>query len=419
MDFSVQTGVIIIIPLLLQLAGLVFAVVADPYIKRTHRIIMIMIATAVLMLIGQNYMDHLLAIGESLPVTKTLVSITGYTLRPMIMVLFFYIIKEDSDYYRSWFLIGVNTVVHLTAFFSGAVFYIDADNVFHRGPLGYTCHIISAMLLIQLLYVSLHEYGRIHKTDIIIPVFNALIIVAAVIADSVVDMPDIPVTFLTVVIVSCCVFYYIWLHLQFVNEYEDQMQAEQRIQIMMSQIQPHFLFNTLSTIQALCRIDPAKASDTVGKFGEYLRQNLESLDQTDLIPFEKELEHVKLYADIEKIRFPSITVEYFIEDRDFKLPTLSVQPLVENAIRHGVRIREDGLVTVRSWKDINTHIITITDNGCGFDINAPEKNDRKHIGIHNVRDRIEKMCGGTLTINSSIGEGTSVIISIPDGKGIV
>ena len=61
MDFSVQTGVIIIIPLLLQLAGLVFAVVADPYVKRTHRIIMIMIATAVLMLIGQNYMDHLLA----------------------------------------------------------------------------------------------------------------------------------------------------------------------------------------------------------------------------------------------------------------------------------------------------------------------------------------------------------------------
>lgn len=77
--------------MLLQLAGLVFAVVADPYVKRTHRIIMIMIATAVLMLIGQNYMDHLLAIGESLPVTRTLVSITGYTLRPMIMVLFFYI----------------------------------------------------------------------------------------------------------------------------------------------------------------------------------------------------------------------------------------------------------------------------------------------------------------------------------------
>jgi len=410
-----QTYPILLVSLLLQLAGLVFAVLADPYVKRTHRIVMMMIVGAVLLLIGQDYAESLLELVYAVPSLRLLVSIAGYIIRPVIIVLFFYIVKEDRDYNFGWTLVAINAVVYLSALFTDIVFTIDASNTFRRGPLGFTCHIISAILLLQLLWISIREYGRIHKSNII-PIFNTLLIVGAVAADGFAYIEYVPVSWLTVCIVSCCVFYYIWLHLQFVYDYESQVQTEQRIQIMMSQIQPHFLFNTLSTIQSLCRIDPVKASDTVEKFGIYLRQNLESLDQTDLIPFEKELEHVKLYADIEMIRFPFITVEYFIEDRDFCLPTLSVQPLVENAIRHGVRIREDGLVTIRSWKDIDAHIITITDNGIGFDINAPEQKDRKHIGIRNVRERLEKMCGGTLTINSTIGEGTSVVISIPGGK---
>ena len=188
--------------------------------------------------------------------------------------------------------------------------------------------------------------------------------------------------------------------------------AEQRIEIMMTQIQPHFLNNTLSTIQALCRIDPEKAFDTTAKFGTYLRQNIEFLNQPDLIPLEKEIEHTRLYADIERLRFPNITVVYDLGDTEFSLPVLTIQPLVENAIRHGVRIRKSGLVTVRTQAYDDRHEITITDNGKGFEPRTATRGGM-HIGIQNVRERIERMCGGTLKIDSKIGEGTTVTIQLP------
>ncbi len=419
---SFMFHILVLVPLLLQLAGLVFVVLLDPYVARTQRIIMLLISFLSLCLIAQNYVGFLFDLDGTMPHARIVTGIIGYCLRPLILVLFFFIIDPKRDYPLAWSLILFNAAVHLTALFSNICFTIDENNTFHRGPLGYTCHVVSALLLIQLLYVSLHEHGRIRKLDIAIPVFNGVLIIASVIADSFVDYREYPVSFLTVAIVSSIVLYYIWLHMQLVQEHEMDIRAEQRIQIMLSQIQPHFLYNTLSTIQALCRINPAKASETVGKFGTYLRQNLDSLDQTDLIPFRKELEHVKLYADIEMIRFPFISVEYHIEDEGFDLPSLSIQPLVENAIRHGVRSREDGLVIVRSWRDIDAHVISISDNGGGFDVAAvdqAEKTDRSHIGIRNVRERIEKMCGGTMTIKSSKEEGTSVTISIPIGKGLI
>ena len=90
-----------------------------------------------------------------------------------------------------------------------------------------------------------------------------------------------------------------------------------RTQLLVSQIQPHFIFNTLSTIQALCRIDPEKAFDTIEKFGTYLRMNLESMGQPTLIPFQKELEHTRIYAEIEMLRYPEIHIVYDIRDDDF------------------------------------------------------------------------------------------------------
>ena len=160
-----------------------------------------------------------------------------------------------------------------------------------------------------------------------------------------------PLSFLTMAIVISCLFYYIWLHLQFVREHEDDLKAKQRIQIMRTQIQPHFLYNTIATFKALCRKNPEQAAEVADKFGAYLRQNLNSLDMPGRIPFEKELQHTKLYAEIEMVRFDNIRVEYDIQDSDFTLPPLTLQPMVENAIRHGVRIRKDGMVRVLTQKN--------------------------------------------------------------------
>ena len=215
---------------------------------------------------------------------------------------------------------------------------------------------------------------------------------------------------------SCSLFYYIWLHLQFVREHEQALEAEQRIQIMMTQIQPHFLFNALNTIRALYAKDPPLAGKTLEDFSAYLRQNLESLRRSDLIPVAKELEHTRLYAEIETLRFPGIQVEYRIEDTGFEVPPLTVQPLVENAIRHGVRGRRDGLVTVSTKREAEAHRITVEDNGAGFEPKRDDAPEGAHVGLRNVKERLEKLCGGTMILESAPGSGTRVTLLIPDAS---
>ena len=89
---------------------------------------------------------------------------------------------------------------------------------------------------------------------------------------------------------------------------------------------------------------------------------------------------------------------------------------MENAIRHGVRIREEGVVTVSTRKEKEWHLLEIRDNGTGFDVNMLDTADDSHIGLRNVRSRIESMCNGTLTVQSVIDEGTTVMIQIPDNS---
>ena len=117
-------------------------------------------------------------------------------------------------------------------------------------------------------------------------------------------------------------------------------------------------------------------------------------------------------------RFENVRVEYDIQDRDFLLPPLTVQPIVENAIRHGVRIRKEGRVTIHSRLTDRFHEIVIRDNGAGFDIKQMDNAGGTHIGIRSVRERLEKLCGGSFTLESKIGEGTAAVIRIPRGEKI-
>lgn len=402
----------ILLPLVLQMIGLTFAVIIDPYMGKKRRQIMLVIIALNASLVVIDYLSMLLLTRWSRPVVRTLVDIYAYSARPVILLLFAYIVAPNQTQKKLWFLIALNFLIHLTALFSPVCFTITADNLYVRGPLGYTCHIVSGILLIYLVVLTFKVFSS-KRGETWIPVFNALLIIAAVVADSLVNFDDIPVTFLTIAIISSNLFYFIWLHQQFVREHELDLMAEQRIRIMRTQIQPHFLYNTIATFKALAKKDPDKAEAVAEKFGLYLRENLDSLNVNGCIPVEKELEHTRTYAEIEMVRFENVRVDYDLQDLAFSVPPLSVQPLVENAIRHGVRIRDEGIVRVSTRRSADCHEIVVEDNGEGFDTKEIEQADGKHIGIRNVRERIEKMCGGTLTIDSKIGEGTTVTIRIP------
>lgn len=188
--------------------------------------------------------------------------------------------------------------------------------------------------------------------------------------------------------------------------------------LMISQIQPHFLYNALNTIKYLIKRDPKSAEKAVISFSRYLRGNMDSITQKAPIPFVDELEHTKNYCNIELLRFgDKLNIIYDTPVTDFSLPALSVQPIVENAIKHGVTKKaEGGTVTVTTSEDEYNNIIAIKDDGVGFDVQNPDlkpSETHAHIGINNVRERLENMVNASVTIESEIDVGTCVTIKIP------
>ena len=193
--------------------------------------------------------------------------------------------------------------------------------------------------------------------------------------------------------------------------------AESRISTMMSQIRPHFIYNTLGSIEQLCELDPPKAGKLVHDFAKYLRGNFGELDNPKPILMSQEMEHVHHYINIENVRFPDMTFSFEMRSEDFRLPALTVQPIVENAIKHGLmKLPKGGSIRVVSYETDTDYCIRVEDDGVGFD---PEnlQEDKKHIGIRNIRDRLAVMVGGKLEIESAPGAGTKVRITIPkEGK---
>lgn len=186
-----------------------------------------------------------------------------------------------------------------------------------------------------------------------------------------------------------------------------------RMQLMISQIKPHFIYNTLSSIRTLIKVDADRAYELVYDFSKYLRANIDSIGREDRIPFSKELEHIRAYCAIEKVRFGErLNVQFQIEDEDFFVPALVVQPLVENAVKHGVCKRpEGGTVLIRSGKQDGYHKIEVIDDGVGF--MTEEERGTGSSGIDNIRFRLERVSHATLKLTSIPQKGTSAVIQIP------
>jgi hypothetical protein len=191
---------------------------------------------------------------------------------------------------------------------------------------------------------------------------------------------------------------------------------EAKVNVMVSQIQPHFMYNALSSIAMMCTIDPETAQEATVTFADYLRGNMDSLKQTAPVPFEMELEHLKKYLYIEQLRFgKKLQVEYDLPVMNFRVPMLSIQPLVENAVKHGVGMKKKGGTVVISTRETDTaYQVIIRDDGVGFDPDAKKEPDgRSHVGMENTRKRLMDLCGAGIITESVIGEGTTVTITLP------
>ena len=184
--------------------------------------------------------------------------------------------------------------------------------------------------------------------------------------------------------------------------------AEIKSELMLSQLNPHFVANTLNSIVALCRFDPPEAENATRLFAGYLRENYVDMAGSQMIPFDKELQNLKNYIAIEQIRFPDLTTEYNIACTQFLIPTMTMQPLVENAITHG--IHGSGLITISAAETPDAYVVCIADNGAGF--SGQPCDGRKRLGIVNCRNRLQMLCGGSLTIRNRDSGGAECEIVI-------
>ena len=191
---------------------------------------------------------------------------------------------------------------------------------------------------------------------------------------------------------------------------------EGKIRLLINQIRPHFINNVMTTIRSMIRYDPDEAEKMVYRFTQYLGYNIDALTGTELCPFSMELDHIRAYLEIEQAHLrPRLRVEYDVAADDFELPPLSVQPFVENAVKHGIAPKQGtGTLTVATRETDAAYVIRIEDDGVGFDVTRPFDTRGGHgLGLNNARERLALMVNGTVELSSAPGQGTRVCISIP------
>ena len=319
--------------------------------------------------------------------------------------------KNNSKIKIAYFLGVLSIVLVVISQFTHLYYYIDAQNYYHRN----TYHFISIILpLLGVLidFSLLIQYReQLSKTMflsmmsyIVLPIISSIILIFYY---------GISLTNISISI--SMIFMFISSMIEQSNELvkKEQEATDLKINLVLSQVAPHFIFNTLTTIQQLCTIDPKMAQETVKEFAGFLRGNIDTLNKQSLISFEKELEHVNYYLAIEKKRFGDrVHVEYDIQEKYFKLPPMTLQPLVENAVKYGLCKKEEGgTILIQALLEEDYYKVIIKDDGMGFDKKI--LSEEGHTGIKSVKIRLNKICQGTLQIDSVVGKGTTATILIP------
>lgn len=318
-------------------------------------------------------------------------------------------------------LCGISLVLWLINAFNGMYIYYDATGLDQTGPHYLLSQAFNVVLPAMTMVLAFRYHDVIGWRNTWIWVLYGLIPVLSIPAQ--VLWAVTPVCIATTV---SLVLVYTLIH---VEQAEREANIEKELaqkelalsesnnSLVLSQIQPHFLYNALTSIYRLCDVKPEAAKEAVSNFSKYLRGNLDSIKQTKMISFADELKHLQAYLSLEKIRYDDyLDIKYDIKTTEFFIPPLTVQPLVENAVNHGISdLPVGGLVTISTEEKRDYYEIRVSDNGVGFDPETVPEDGRSHLGIMNVRSRLNIMCHGTLDIKSAPGDGTVAIIQIPKG----
>ena len=306
---------------------------------------------------------------------------------------------------------GVFCCLLISSQFTDVFEYTTPDHQYERGtwfPL-----LIAPLVVIMLLNVAclIARRKKLSKK-----LFAALFTYLLPTAIMVVTYMFAPVDILVSVwMVFCAIMLFSLILTDSVKEYMRQQQeiARQRASVMVLQMRPHFIYNTLMTIYYLCKQNADKAQQVTLDFTNYLRKNFAAVASEHTVPFNDEMQHVQAYLAVEQAQHEdNLLVEYDIPHTRFRVPPLTLQPLVENAVKYGLDPNGGALrVFIGTRYTEKSSVITVEDNGPGFD---PAAVSNPNSALTNIRRRLEMMCGGKLTITPRDGGGTVVRVTIPD-----
>ncbi|MBR1481718.1 MAG: histidine kinase [Ruminococcus sp.] len=403
--------------LLMMALGIVFSAVL-PAIDRWSRRYFITLFSVLLLSVVVFFVDVIIYRFPEMMVAEKIIVffefMTVSVLMPMPIILLLHRCGEDirhSPLFRvEMILWGVCFVLLSAAQFTDRFYYFTPELEFVRGPLFVLLPL--PMLVTMILniagtvkrrkkltkryYFAIFVYLLPMTTALLFYLFNYLAI------------------FIIFGMAMCALMMFGLILSENVQQFMRQQReiANQRASVMVLQMRPHFIYNTMMGIYYLCDQDAAKAKQVTLDFTAYLRKNFTAIASEDTIPFQDELEHTRAYLAVEQAQFEdALFVSFDTPHTMFRLPPLTLQPIVENAVKHGLQSSSDPIhISVVTKQTEHSSEIIVEDDGPGFDT---VDDSEPHIALNNIRQRLAMMCKGELMITSRKGGGTSVKVTIP------
>ena len=324
---------------------------------------------------------------------------------------------KDASKSPLMIIIGILWVIYMVILvytqFSTTIYYISADNAYHRGPY----YPILLVPLFLILLIDLVTAVVLRKQLSKVRYLSFLAVIAAPVIALVVQLLfyGLILTVFTTALAATMLFLSAVSDQISIYKKEREDSVRKSANIAVLQMRPHFIYNVLTSIYYLIGQDPEKAQQVIFDFTNYLRRNMTAMTQEKTIPFTEELEHIKAYLAVEQVRFENqLFVEYDTPHILFRLPPLTLQPLVENCVKHGIDPEAKPLhVLVKTKKVEGGSEITVTDDGPGF---STENKGTPRVALASIKQRLLLICSGSLQIESEPGKGTTVTLFIPAEK---
>lgn len=340
----------------------------------------------------------------------------SYTIHPLLILLELYLVAPIKRKLLLFLPYLADVILVITDLFGTNLIYGygDAHN-FVGGKLHFFLALILCFYILLLMKYSLGFLHNKEYSKAMIVIFMALSTIITVYL----EFDGIIVGHTTEIAALEMLVYYFYLaaiHHSEVQErlHKKELELEKSKQtLLMAQIKPHFINNAMVAVQELCYDDPEKAARLIRHFSRYLRNNIHAIDSEAAIRFEQELDAVREYLAIEYAdSSKKFQVEYDLQKTDFWIPPLTVEPLVENAVKHGIDKYSDQSRIVIAAYETETHdCVEVRDNGKGFDVHA-ETLGKDGIGLQNAISRLKMMCGGDMMIERTDG-WTVITIKLP------